>query len=247
MIEYVLISSFLISLIAFIGILFVSMSEKVLNSVLFILIAFAAGTMLGNVFFHIMPETFEEINPLTGGFFLMAGFSVFFVLEKLIHWHHCHDIGERHGRKHVFGYLNMIGDGVHNFIDGILIAASYIVSIPVGIATTLAILSHEVPQEIGDFGVLVYSGFSKGKALMFNFASALLAVIGAVLGWYIFNNIDVINYILPLAAGSLMYIATTDLMPELHKEGRIDKSAVAFAFFILGLALLYFLKILFEG
>ena len=219
----ILISSIIVSLISLIGLFFLSVKIKKHSSFLFILIAFAAGAMLGNAFFHIMPEALEKMPALTFSLIFLSGFIAFFIIEKITHWRHCHDGKcDEHSVK-PFGYLNIIGDGVHNFIDGILIAISYLASFPIGFATTIAVISHEIPQEIGDFSVLVYSGFTKKKALAFNFFSALLAIIGALLGFFLLKNMNLIYYVLPLVAGSLVYIATTDLIPELHKELKISK------------------------
>jgi len=242
MFSYVLISSLIVSLLAFIGILFLSVNKNLLEKILFILIAFAAGAMLGNAFFHIMPEALESMEPLMFSILLMTGFALFFVLEKGLYWHHCHKTGkhEEHGHKKNFGILNLIGDGVHNLLDGVLIAVGYIVSIPVGIATTIAVITHEVPQEIGDFGILIYSGFSRKKALLLNFLSALFAVVGAVLGWFILKDAEFVEILLPIVAGSFLYIAASDLIPELSKEEKPGKAFLALVFFVLGLVVLYF-------
>jgi zinc and cadmium transporter len=146
--------------------------------------------------------------------------------------------------------MNLVGDGVHNLLDGIIIATSYIASVPAGIATTIAVVLHEVPQEIGDFGVLVYSGFSKWKALLFNFFSALLAVIGAIIGLAIGTHSETfVSIILPFAAGGFIYIAASDLIPEMHKECGIKQkfwknSIVHISAMILGIALMYVLILL---
>lgn len=240
MLSYVLLSSLLVGLVSFVGVFFLAMNQTRLKKILFILIAFAAGTMLGNAFFHILPESIEELAPLTVSFLVLVGFASFFVLERILHWRHCHDTSHHHS----FGYLNLIGDGVHNFLDGILIGASYLVSPALGISSTIAVIAHEIPQEIGDFAVLLHAGFSRAKALWLNFASALLAVLGAVLGWYFLNSQESVHYVLPLVAGSLIYVAATDLIPELHKESNTWKSILAFFFFVLGLALLYVFTLL---
>ncbi|MBD3249438.1 hypothetical protein GF336_05315 [Candidatus Woesearchaeota archaeon] len=138
------------------------------------------------------------------------------MIEKFLHWHHCHkgkcDI-------HTFTYMNLIGDGVHNFIDGLIIAASFSVDISFGVITTIAVIAHEIPQEIGDFGVLVYGGFGRLKALAFNFLSAVTAIIGAVIGYLISGSVEgFVPFLLPFAAGGFIYIAASDLVPELHKE-----------------------------
>lgn len=247
MLTYVILSSLIVSGIALIGILFLSVNKNLLEKILFVLIAFAAGAMLGNAFFHIMPEAIEEgMEPLMFGVLLMVGFGIFFILEKGLYWHHCHKPGshKEHGHKKNFGVLNLIGDGVHNFLDGILIAVSYIVSVPVGVATTIAVIAHEVPQEIGDFGILIYSGYSRRKALLLNFLSALLAVVGAVLGWFFLKNVEFVGILLPIVAGSFLYIASADLIPELAKEERLDKAFLALLFFVLGLVVLYFATVL---
>jgi len=238
---YVLISSLIVSIVSFVGILFLVMNESVLDRVTFLLVAFAAGAMLGGAFFHIIPENLEAgMASLEMGVLLLTGFSLFFVLEKSLRLHHCHD---PKCDKHHIGYLNLFGDGLHNFLDGILIAAAYLASVSVGIAMTLAVIAHEIPQEFGDFGVLIYSGFSKGRALFYNFLSAFAAVLGAILGWYVLRDTGFVNIVLPFLAGSLIYMATTDLIPELHKEGNLVKSIFAFLSFILGLIVLYMMKI----
>ncbi len=237
MLLYVLLSSVLVGLISFIGVFFLTIKKHVLERILFGLIAFAAGTMLGNAFFHILPESVVELDPLTFSVLLMSGFSAFFVIEKVLHWRHCH----HPGHQHPFGYLNLIGDGAHNFIDGLFIGASYVVSPALGVASTIAVIAHEIPQEIGDFAVLIHAGFSRGKALLLNFFSALLAVAGALVGWYFLNDAEAGHLVLPLVAGSLIYVASTDLIPELHKETNLAKSIIAFVLFLAGLALFYFL------
>lgn len=161
-------------------------------------------------------------------------------MEKYLYWRHCHDeICE----IHPFTYLNLIGDGFHNFLDGLVIAASFLVSIKLGLVTTAAVILHEIPQELGDFGVLVYGGFTKTKALLFNLLSALTAVVGAVAGFFISSTTaNFSNFILPLTAGGFIYIASSDLIPELHKERDTKKSISAFLFFILGILLMWLAK-----
>lgn len=169
------------------------------------------------------------------GAYVLGGIMFFFVIEKFIHWQHCHmPITEHHA--HPFAYTNLIGDGFHNFIDGLIIAASYLVSVPVGLATTLAVIFHEIPQEIGDFGVLLHGGFSKGKALFVNFLSALLAIAGGVVGLLLNSRVENISLILlPLAAGGFIYIAGADLIPELHKEVGAKKAALQFIAVLAGI------------
>lgn len=155
-------------------------------------------------------------------------------MERYLHWRHCHEEGEC--KIHAFTYLNLVGDGFHNFIDGMVIAASFLVSLKLGLVTTLAIVLHEIPQELGDFAVLVYGGFTKKKALLFNFASALMAVLGAVIGYLVTDLVkNFASFILPFTAGGFIYIATSDLIPELHKENDLKRSTAAFLAFLLGI------------
>ena len=155
-------------------------------------------------------------------------------MERFLHWRHCHEEGAC--KTHAFTYLTLVGDGFHNFVDGMVIAASFVVSIQLGLVTTLAIILHEIPQELSDFAILVYGGFTKKKALFFNFASALMAMIGALAGYFINDYIQGFSgIILPLTAGGFIYIATSDLIPELHKENDLKRSMAAFSAFLLGI------------
>ena len=159
-----------------------------------------------------------------------------FILEKFVHWHHCHTQNHKHHKVEPFAIMNLIGDGVHNFIDGLIIGASYLISIQVGIATTIAVALHEIPQEISDFGVLMHGGFSRSKALFFNFISALTAVFGVIIALTASVYITGIeNMLIPIAAGQFIYIAAADLIPELHKETNTTKSLLQLLFFVLGI------------
>lgn len=140
--------------------------------------------------------------------------------------------------------MNLVGDGLHNFIDGLIIAAAYLINMGLGVTTTIAIILHEVPQEVGDFGVLVYAGFKKKKALFYNFLIALTAIIGALVGYFIHAAINT-AFLLPIAAGGFIYIAATDLIPELHKRAKIPESVAQFIFIIIGIALMWLLKFIF--
>src|SRR4030043_946183 len=180
--SYILISTFLISLLAFVGAVILFLKEKFLDRILLILVSFAAGALIGGAFLHLIPEAIEEVGPegslLKVFFYLLIGFCSFFVLENFISWHHHHS--KNHPEIKSYSYLILISDSVHNFIDGLIISASFIVSIPLGMATTLAVALDEIPQEIGDFGILIYSGFKKVKALFLNFLSALSIVFGGI-------------------------------------------------------------------
>lgn len=246
MIEFLwsVIASIVVSLISLIGILFLLVNEKTLNNILFILIGFATGGLLGGAFFHLLPEALEKSSNITLTFlYVILGFIIFFILERYIHWRHCHKEGKCD--VHVVSYLSLIGDSVHNLIDGMIIATSFQVNINFGLITTLAIILHEIPQEIGDFGVLVYGGFSKLKALFYNFLSALTAIIGVFIGYFLTTSIgNFSSVLLPIAAGGFIYIAASDLVPELHKEPELKKSTLAIITFIFGILLMYALKLI---
>jgi len=176
---------------------------------------------------------------------VIAGIITFFFIEKFLYWRHCHD-----GKcpVHTFAYLNLVGDGIHNFVDGMIIAASFLASISLGLATTIATILHEIPQEIGDFGVLMYAGLKKRRALTYNFMSALTSVAGALITYLFYDIFDLLHssatFLLPLAAGGFIYIAATDLMPELHKKRGMKESYAHLTALLLGLTLMWFLKYL---
>lgn len=242
---YTIISVLIVSLISLVGALTLSLKPKKLHKILIYLISLSAGALLGDVFLHLLPEIVESKGfTLQISFSILAGILIFFVLEKIVHWQHCHHpITEKH--VHSFAIMNLIGDGFHNFLDGIIIGASYLVNIPVGIATTIAVIAHEIPQEIGDFGVLIHGGFSKGKALLFNFISASLSILGAVLALisskYI-NNIT--SYLIPITIGGFIYIAASDLIPELHKDFTTKKSILQLIALIIGILIMAALLLL---
>jgi len=243
---YSVLSVVVVSLIAFVGIVTFSVKEEKLGKILLYLVSFAAGGLLGGAFLHLLPEVVSEygFTPFVS-LSVLAGIVTFFVVEKLIHWRHCH-IPTSAKHPHPFAYMNLIGDGVHNFIDGLIIAGSYLVDISLGLTTTFAVILHEIPQEIGDFSVLVYGGFKKGRALLLNFVTALTAVIGALVALSVSMFVGGLSvFLIPFAAGGFIYIASTDLIPELHKgcyETR--KSVLQLAAFILGVIVMYSILLL---
>lgn len=241
---WILLVTFINGLIAFVGAFSLFISQKTLKKILSILVAFAAGVMLSGAFFHLLAESLEKLSATMSFLYLMVGFIAFFLIEKFLYWHHCH---EGKCDIHPFTYLILFGDGVHNFIDGLVIAASFIISIPFGIITTLLIIGHEIPQELGDFGVLVYGGLTRTKALIFNFISQLTCVIGGITGFFISGLYGFSIYLLPFAAGGFIYIAASDLIPELHKEISVRKSLLAFSFFLIGILFILFIKLIFGG
>ncbi|MEK6933279.1 MAG: ZIP family metal transporter [Nanoarchaeota archaeon] len=236
---YSLASVFIVSLISFIGIISLSIKISKLKTILIYLISFSAGALLGDAFIHLLPEIIKnEGYTLYSAIYLLSGITIFFILEKIIHWQHCH-MPINHEHIHPFAYMNLVGDALHNFIDGLIIAASYIVSIPVGIATTLAVILHEIPQEIGDFGVLLHGGFTKAKALVINFLTGLTAIFGVLIVFWLGGFIEGIQeFLIPFAAGGFIYIAGSDLIPELHKETKINRSIGQIISFALGICIM---------
>jgi zinc and cadmium transporter len=239
-VAYALISVLVVSVISLIGVLFMFFSEKRLAKVSFIFVGLAVGALFGDVFIHLLPEIFQKSdNSLGLSLIILSSIVVLFSLEKFLHWHHEHDPES----AHPVGYISLVGDGLHNTLDGILIGASYLVSIPVGIATTIAVILHEIPQEIGEFGILIHAGFSKSKALMFNFLSSLMAIVGVIISIVIGSRIgDYSEWMIAFAAGSFIYIAGSDLVPELQKEGGgIKKSLAQLGMMLLGIGLMLLL------
>jgi zinc and cadmium transporter len=247
---YSLASVIIVSLISLIGVSTLALKDSTLRKILLYFVSFAAGALLGDAFIHLIPEAVK-----VGGFTVTVSFSIifgimfFFAMEKIIQWRHCHmPISAEH--PHPLTYMNLLGDSVHNFIDGLIIGASYLASLPIGIATTLAVVFHEIPHEMGNFGVLLHGGFTRKKAIFFNFLSALTAIVGTILALFI-GVIEGANpYLLGFAAGGFIYIASTDLIPELHKgnvhpEG-FSKTALGQLLFItLGIGIMFSL-LLFE-
>ena len=240
----ILIATLINGLVAFVGAFSLLVKEKLLEKMLFVLISFSAGALLAGGLFHLLAESIEMLEMNTAFIILLFGFSSFFIIERFLHWHHCH---EGKCDVHAFTYLILIGDGVHNFIDGLVIAASFIVSAPFGVITTLLIIGHEIPQELGDFGALVYGGFKKKKALLFNFASQLTCVIGGIFGFLMAGMGNITPMLLPFAAGGFFYIAASDLIPELHKETDIKKALISFLFFVVGIAFMVLTKLIVGG
>jgi zinc and cadmium transporter len=233
--SWILLVTIVNGFLAFAGAIFYFVFKKNLNKVLIFLVSFTTGALLGGAFFHFLPEAVEEISIFKTVGITILGFVLFLILERVLHWHHCHD-----GKcdKHPFTFLLLWGDSVHNFIDGVIIAGGFLISIPFGIVTSLLILAHELPQEIGDFGVLIYGGLSKEKALWYNFLAQLTAVLGGILGYLFLGTGELVVYLLPLAAGGFIYIAVADLIPEIFKERDPVKLVINLMMIILGLLVL---------
>lgn len=241
----IILASILVSSISFVGALFLVwknfFSEKHLTS----LVSFAAGVMLASAFFDLLPEASEGGEPSTIYALVFVGIVTFFLLERFVLWFHHHDDG--HGKKPT-ALLILFGDGMHNIIDGVAIAAAFMASPVLGITTTLAICVHEIPQEIGDFSILVEGGFSKAKALLYNFVSGLTALAGALLGYFFLERIENITWMfLAFSAGMFVYISCADLIPELHKDFRLERRWTQTLPFLVGAAVLILLVHFLEG
>ncbi|MEX0932821.1 MAG: ZIP family metal transporter [Candidatus Pacearchaeota archaeon] len=246
---YVLVSVFIVSLISLVGVFTLSIKPEILSKSLIYLVSIAAGTLFGGALIHLLPELIEEHGfELNLSFLILGGIVLFFFLEKIIHWHHHHSILKEDAIIHPFSIMILIGDALHNFLDGLIIAATYLISIPAGIATTFAVALHEIPQEISDFGVLIHGGFSRSKALLFNFLSALTAVFGAVVALTLSGYVENISYILTaIAIGGFIYIAGSDLIPELNKHTKIKTSILQIIAFIAGIGIMALLLLLEAG
>ncbi|MFH0779638.1 MAG: ZIP family metal transporter, partial [Parcubacteria group bacterium] len=225
--------------ISLIGVFTLVLKKEKLEKVLLYLVSFSVGALFGDVFLHIIPQISDQnkFSFKIGSLFL-SGIIIFFIIEKFVHWHHCHLAEHEHKIKPVV-YTNLIGDGFHNFLDGMIIASAFVISVPLGVATALAVIFHEIPQEIGDFGVLLYSGLTTKKALLFNFLSALLSIAGAVAALLLSQTVAGLSVVLlAIAGGGFIYIAGSDLIPELHKECRWNCSFYQLIAIVLGIAMM---------
>ena len=229
-------SIFIISLVSLVGLFTLSINKEKLNKSLNLLVALSVGGLLGGAFLHLLPELVEENVFSQVSIFILVGIVLFFILEKFVFWHHCHKSEHEHL---CFSYMNLIGDAIHNFLDGVLMAGAFLINIDVGFATAAAVLLHEIPQEIGDFGVLLKGGFSRKKALAANFLTALTAFLGAIVT-LLFNSFiaGVVPVLVAVAAGGFIYIAGTDLIPELHKNSAWKESILQLVLILIGIGLM---------
>jgi len=236
---YALVSVLIVSVVALVGIVTLWLRLSLLKKIVLWLVSFSAGALLGDVFFHLLPEVVgPSWRPISASLWILWWILFGLITEKVIRWNHCHMPVTKH-HTHPIAIMNLVWDMVHNLIDGLIIGASYLVSIPVGIATTLAVVLHEIPQEIWDFGVLIHGGFSRRKALLLNFLTALTAVVGVVIAFVLYRYTDgMVAVLIPFAAGTFIYIAGSDLIPELHKENTLAHSVPQILFFLLGIGIM---------
>jgi len=236
--SYMLASVLVVSAISFVGIVLIPLSEKRIKKLLLYLVSFSAGALIGDVFIHLLPEATRDGFSFEISVYILLGIILSFVVEKLMHWRHYHYLrdGGKKSKIKIMAYMNLFGDGIHNFIDGLAIGVSYAAGLTTGIATTLAVIFHEIPQEFGDFGVLLHSGLKKSKALLYNFLSALTAVAGALISFFMIGASE--SFFPPLlsfAAGTFIYIAGSNLIPEIQKEKESTQSLLQFVSFMLGI------------
>lgn len=256
---YILLFTFLGSIASLIGGIILLFKEKFAIKISHFLSAFAAGAMLATAFFDLLPEAVEEAGVIaeeTGGevnifLWTFVGFIIFFLLERLIHWSHHHQVGEkfgtRTGPKSVIPLI-VVGDSMHNFIDGVIIAATFLVSIPLGIITSFAVAAHEIPQEIGDFGIMLNKGLKRSKVLLLNVLSAAVALAGALLTYFLGESLEgLLPVFLALAAGFFLYIAASDLIPEIHQEERRTVALIESLVLLLGVGVVWLAVFLLEG
>lgn len=237
----ILLSTILISLISLVGMITLGLKDAYLKSLLMFLVSLSAGTLIGGAFVHLIPESLDSFESGAVFGYVLLGFVVFFIVEHGLKWRHCH---KKECEIHTFAHMSLFGEAIHNLIDGIVISAAFIASAPLGISTTLAVAMHEIPQELGDFGVLVHGGYKKIKALLYNFLVALTVIVGGLFGYWIYSLASLsLSVLLPIAAGGFIYVGASDLIPEIRKEKNIKIATLHLLVFIAGIALMYLLKI----
>jgi zinc and cadmium transporter len=246
---WIIVSGILMSCIALVGSVTLVMTKETLDKILLPLVAFAAGSLIGGAVFHMLPSAVEEMNnSLALYLWLVAGFMLFLALEQFLHWHHSHagQPADNEPERQPLTYLILIADALHNFVGGMFVAASFLVNIPLGLTAWLVAAAHEVPQELGDFGVLVHGGWEKRRALVFNFLSGLTFLAGGVVAYFASAQFDVV-FLVPFAAGNFLYIGAADLIPEIKKSHDLKTNLVHFVAFSVGLGLLLIVRILAES
>ncbi len=241
---WMLLSVIVVSLLSLIGISLFALSHKTFHALVFVLVALAVGALFGDAFIHLLPEAMRESSQaLDASLTVIGGILLFFILENFLHWRHQHS--DEHEEIQPYGYLNLTADMAHNFIDGLLIGGSYLAGMKLGMASALAVLLHELPHEFSNFGILVKSGFSKQKAIFLNFLTALTAILGGLAAWWLGGSVaGFLRVLLPLTAGSFIYIAGSDLVPQLHKDVKSTRALVQFVAILTGVGLMLLIKLL---
>jgi len=221
-----------------------------IEKIILYILSFAIGTLLAAAFLDLIPETIGLVGGETAILWTFGGLIAFFILENFVRWHFCHELvckhkGHKHSHPKPFGYLLIIGDTFHNFIDGVIIAAAFLINTPLGIITAIAVFFHEIPQEIADFGVMLYGKFPKSRILLYNFLSALAAFAGALVAYFFAPSVHgLVPGLGAFAAGGFIYIALADLAPETHSEDlsmRLREVIAKIVFVFVGIGTIYFL------
>ena len=234
----ILSASFLVGLVSLVGLALLPLREKLLDKIMFFVMSFAIGAIFAAAFFDLLPEALGKLGSKTVFAATLAGILCFFLLERIVRWHHGHHVNHEHEKP--FAQLILVGDALHNFFDGIAISAAFLTSLPVGVSTTFAIIMHEIPHELSNYTLLLYGGFSREKALFYNFLSALIALVGAALFYYLSTIVSDLEALgIAFTAGTFIYIAGTDLVPELHNEENPRKSVLQFAAILVGIAVIW--------
>lgn len=234
MLPWILGAACLDALLGFVGVFSLWFSKKKIDAVLPVLVAFAAGSLLGGAFFHLLPESLEGVGAESVLLLALGGFVFFMLMESYLHFHRCKECD-----IHPFSYMIVLGDGIHNFLGGIVLAASFLASIPLGVATTIAILAHELPQQLGIFGVLVKGGFKRNRAILYSFGAQSTVILGGLVGYFLSGAVGgIIPMLVPFAAGNFIYIAASDLIPEMHKSYGIAR-VTSILVFSLGVLFMY--------
>ena len=238
---WIVLTGFAMSAIALVGSITLLLKKATLDRIIMPLVAFAAGSLLGGAFLHMLPAASESIaDPVSIYLWTLAGFTVFFALEQFLHWHHCHRASS--DCKEPLTYLILIGDGLHNFLGGLGVGAVFLADIRLGIAAWLAAAAHEVPQELGDFAVLIHGGWSRRKALLFNLLSGLTFLLGGIAAWMASATLE-ISFLVPFAAGNFIYIGASDLVPEVNKHRDSVTNIIHFLCFTAGVGLLWLMRL----
>jgi zinc and cadmium transporter len=239
---WILCGGFLMSMIALVGVITFALAEQTRERLILPLVAFSAGSLLGGALLHMIPEaTARSGGAVSVYLWVTAGFTAFLAFEQFLHWHHWHSDAPE--LKSPLSHMMVIGDSVHNFLGGVAVAGSFIVDIRLGITTWLVAAAHEVPQELGKYGVLIHGGWSRGRALMVSFLSSLTFLVGGIVAYAVSFGLDV-GFLVPFAAGNFLYIAASDLVPEVNRHHHLGVNLLHFASFSAGIALLLAIKVL---
>ena len=247
-----LLATIIISLISLIGVFTIRFKGKAMRRVVLFLVYMSVGALFGDTFIHLLPEAYLEGSKIVTALSVIGGILLFFVLEKILKWRHSHEVDDPQHPHHQeangiepYAYTIIAGDALHNFIDGLLIAASFLINPTTGIATTIAVIAHEIPQEFGNFAILLHTGMRRGQALMWNFLSALTAIIGALIPFiFLSNHETLVNYLLPITAGGFIYIAGSDLLPELKNHTKLRDTLAQVSAIIFGVLIMASLLLL---